>query len=112
MPNKPKQYRPPGSKTRADQQAAYNKKRGSPTRRGYNHRWVKYAKWFLKQEHNIVCKGEGCERPATEVDHIKRVTGADDPLFWDADNHQGLCASCHSRKTAKEQRQGEAGVNP
>jgi 5-methylcytosine-specific restriction protein A len=37
---------------------------------------------------------------ATDVDHIRRVSGADDPLFWDASNHQPVCHSCHSRKTA------------
>jgi 5-methylcytosine-specific restriction protein A len=30
------------------------------------------------------------------------VTGPDDPLFYDPDNHQPLCASHHGRKTAKE----------
>jgi 5-methylcytosine-specific restriction protein A len=40
---------------------------------------------------------------ATEVDHIIPHKG-DMKLFWDSDNWQGLCKSCHSKKTAKEQR--------
>jgi 5-methylcytosine-specific restriction endonuclease McrA len=30
------------------------------------------------------------------------VYGKDDPLFWDVDNHQSLCVTCHAKKTAKE----------
>jgi hypothetical protein len=33
-----------------------------------------------------MCKGEGCDQPSTEVDHIKAVSGPNDPLFWDTDN--------------------------
>ena len=36
------------------------------------------------------------------VDHIKAISSKDDPMFWKADNHQGLCWSCHSNKTATE----------
>ena len=40
---------------------------------------------------------------AKEVDHIIPHRG-DMQLFWDVANWQGLCKSCHSKKTAQEQR--------
>ena len=40
--------------------------------------------------------------PAVHVDHVRAVSGPDDLGFWAAANHRGLCASCHSRKTVRE----------
>lgn len=77
-----------------------DERRGSREQRGYTWRWRKYRAWFLN--HHPVCVAEGCGRPAEHVDHIKRINGQNDPLFWKASNHQPLCASCHSRKTATE----------
>ena len=42
-----------------------------------------------------------CGARATDLDHIKPHKG-DPDLFWEVDNWQALCASCHSRKTARE----------
>ena len=39
--------------------------------------------------------------PATVVDHIKPHKG-NEKLFYDFNNLQSLCKSCHDRKTAKE----------
>lgn len=39
---------------------------------------------------------------ATVADHIKPHRG-DETLFWDADNLQSLCASCHSRHKQREE---------
>ena len=47
-------------------------------------------------------------RSATEVDHIN-PHGGDMKLFWDTSNWNGLCKSCHSKKTAKEQRNKKNG---
>ncbi|QNM94911.1 HNH endonuclease [Chitinimonas koreensis] len=44
------------------------------------------------------CLDSGAVVPATHVDHIKPV--ADGGSFDDPANHQSLCQSCHSRKTA------------
>lgn len=48
-----------------------------------------------------ICRG--CNRvPSRQADHIvPRKPGADD---WSEENGQGLCDSCHSYKTAVEQR--------
>lgn len=50
----------------------------------------------------IHCYAEGLLTPSEHVDHIDAVNGPDDPKFWDPDNHQALCYSCHSKKTVKE----------
>ncbi len=45
---------------------------------------------------------QSCEnKPAEHVDHIKRVKAGG--AFWDSDNWQSLCPSCHSEKTVAEQ---------
>lgn len=40
---------------------------------------------------------------ADTVDHIKPHKG-DETLFWDPDNLQSLCASCHNRHKQREER--------
>ncbi len=80
-------------------------RRGSPAERGYDTRWIKYRMLFLARHpfcNGRFKDGSMCNHPANEVDHIQRVAGPDDPLFWDEDNHQALCKACHSRKTARE----------
>lgn len=77
--------------------------RPSAAKRGYDRRWRKYVKWFLAQPEHRICAC-GCGRLATEVDHIKPVSGPDDPMFWSGSNHQGLTHECHSRKTMSEMR--------
>ena len=47
------------------------------------------------------CARVGKVTPASDVDHIKPHKG-DFCLFFDENNLQSLCASCHSRKTAAE----------
>jgi len=82
-------------------QAAARESRPSACRRGYGRRWQRYRLSFLAC--NPVCAL--CRLAAAEhVDHIRPVTGASDPGFFSASNHQGLCRSCHSAKTAAEDR--------
>lgn len=70
--------------------------------RGYTKAWQRYRLQFLA-EHPLCkrCLRKGRSVPATDVDHIKPHRG-NEVLFWDARNHQALCKSCHSRKTATE----------
>lgn len=42
-----------------------------------------------------------CGRIATDVDHVKPIEDGGAP--FDRENCQPLCASCHSRKTRREQ---------
>jgi 5-methylcytosine-specific restriction endonuclease McrA len=41
-----------------------------------------------------------CGQRATLVDHIHPVSQGG--AFWDAANHQPMCASCHASKTTRE----------
>lgn len=75
----------------------------SSSQRGYGAQWQRLRLVILAEQ--PVCRGftkdgKRCHEPATEVDHIKPHKG-DMELFWDMTNLQGLCKSCHSRKTAK-----------
>lgn len=84
---------------------AYDKYRGSAASRGYDAPWRRYTKRYLKAHPLCVaCQAQGVVTASSEVDHIVSVTGPDDPRFWDPSNHQALCKSCHSRKTARENR--------
>jgi 5-methylcytosine-specific restriction protein A len=72
----------------------------------YNYRWQKLRLSFLKDNPLcVVCLADGRVTPANEVDHIRPHRG-DKLLFWNVNNLQSLCKSCHSCKTATEDRVG------
>ena len=73
--------------------------RGSAAERGYDAKWRRARKRFL-QRHPLCanCLSQGVLTPATVVDHIVPHRG-DRALFWDENNWQPLCKSCHDRKT-------------
>ena len=76
--------------------------RQSASRRGYDRRWQNARKFFLKNNPLcVVCKANGILTEATVVDHIKPHNG-DKNLFWNEKNWQPLCASCHSKKTNRQ----------
>lgn len=81
----------------------YDRRRGSAAARGYGYRWQQYSENY-RRAHPLCCrcKARGVTTPTECVDHIEPVTGPDDPRFWDPDNHQSLCLTCHSEKTATE----------
>ena len=74
--------------------------RETATVRGYGYAWQKARLGFLKS-HPVcaACEKQGRVTAASVVDHITPHKG-DQTLFWDHDNWQPLCKSCHSRKTA------------
>lgn len=78
------------------------KQKSSSSSKGYNYRWQRYRAGYLRR-HPLcaACFSRKRYTPATEVDHIVPHKG-DFELFWDPNNHQGLCKSCHSKKTASE----------
>lgn len=58
------------------------------------------AQKFAEDPACIDCAAEGRLTPWTDLDH--RIPHRGDPvLFWDVDNLEGRCKSCHSRKTAR-----------
>jgi 5-methylcytosine-specific restriction protein A len=70
--------------------------------------WYSYADWkkariqhLIKNPLCVQCEKEGRLTPANVVDHIIPHRG-DKKLFWDKDNWQSLCKSCHDKKTANE----------
>jgi len=71
--------------------------------RGYSARWAEYSRLF-RIEHPlcVMCEAQGRVTASQHVDHIKPMSGPDDPQFWEPSNHQALCQSCHSIKTARE----------
>ena len=78
------------------------KPRLSPSKRGYTKAWDRESKLFLNEHPWCVeCEKHGRHEPATETDHIIPHKG-NMKLFWDKTNWQGLCHSCHSSKTARE----------
>ena len=91
MPKRAKQYRPRGAKP----------VRTNAQDRGYTWEWQKASKAYLRQYPLCAeCKREGKLTPATVVDHIIPHRG-DQGLFWDMGNWQGLCTTCHNRKTRR-----------
>jgi HNH endonuclease len=75
--------------------------RGSAAARGYGHKWRKLRLMVLRRE--PMCSdpfGIGCVSVSRHADHIiPRRQGGEDVF----ENLQGLCDSCHSRKTLLEQ---------
>lgn len=81
--------------------------------RGYDARWAAYSARYRRQHPWCrTCEAEGRRGPTQIVDHIKPVTGPDDPGFWDKENHQPLCRSCHGIKTNREGRTSQAPAPP
>jgi len=87
---------------RGEGNKAKDARRGSSAQRGYDARWRRYRKRFLRA--HPLCElhqQRGDLVPATVVDHIVPHRG-DTDLFWDPSNHQALCKRCHDAKTAGE----------
>lgn len=71
--------------------------------RGYGYKWQKYRLSFLQRNPLCVyCLEQGRVTEAKVVDHIEPHRG-DQDLFWNTDNHQSLCMSCHSSIKQREE---------
>jgi 5-methylcytosine-specific restriction protein A len=85
----------------AARKAQFELRRPTANARGYTYQWQKRRAAFLERFRwcEAAWRGVVCGAPATNVDHIipKSAGGPDDELNW-----QPLCASCHSRKTARQ----------
>jgi 5-methylcytosine-specific restriction protein A len=74
-------------------------------------RWYHLARWrnpvwglravaLRKHPICVICKLAGKVTAATEVDHVIPHRG-DPLLFWNVENLQGLCGTCHALKTLR-----------
>lgn len=80
----------------------YDRQRGTAHQRGYTGVWRKARITYLSSRPLCkLCDDKGIVTPATVVDHIVPHKG-DQDLFWDTNNWQPLCESCHNSKTASE----------
>lgn len=71
--------------------------RKSSYARGYDNRWRKERLHYLDRNPLCVfCEKEGVITAATVVDH-KIPHRGDMEKFWDIDNWQSLCESCHNQ---------------
>lgn len=73
------------------------------TQRGYNYAWQQAREQYLRANPLCVyCKRKGLLTAATVVDHMVAHRG-DQELFWDRENWQSLCATCHSGDKQREE---------
>ena len=94
--------------------AAHQPKRADRSEESKSWRWMYQTDtWkrlrsgqLLEEPFCRECAKRGLRTPATDVDHIRDHKG-DWSIFTDRDNLESLCHSCHSRKTAREQRKNE-----
>jgi 5-methylcytosine-specific restriction endonuclease McrA len=64
-------------------------------------RWHKYSISYRKKHPLcVLCLAEGKTTRSQEVDHIIPIQEGGEE--WNPDNHQALCKTHHSQKTAKE----------
>lgn len=81
---------------------AWHKTGETAHKRGYGHKWrVARASYLAKHPLCVHCERQGIITVATDLDHIIPHRG-DKAVFWDHDNWQPLCKSCHSVKTQNE----------
>lgn len=73
--------------------------------RGYNSRWERSSKGFIRV-HPLCFYCELQDRTtATEcVDHATPPSGPTDPLFWDVSNWRPACIRCNSAKGHRDER--------
>lgn len=90
----------------------HDERRGSARERGYDSRWDKARKTFLRT-HPLcrMCEAQGRVTPATVVDHIIPHKG-DQALFWDTGNWQPLCTHHHNSAKQREERGGPCACGP
>jgi 5-methylcytosine-specific restriction protein A len=80
----------------------YEASRGTSADRGYSSDWQRLrADHLARHPHCEDCRLNGQLVEAKHVDHVKAHRG-NETLRLDRTNLRSLCASCHSRKTVKQ----------
>jgi 5-methylcytosine-specific restriction protein A len=83
--------------------------------KAYDHAWQAYSRCYLRKHPVCSCDAvqvwtngtrgvvsfgpTGAVAPASHTDHIQPLNAGG--AKWDPANHQPLCHSCHSKKTAR-----------
>jgi len=97
--------------------------RRSAYQRGYTKRWAVYSADWRRQHplcgeradgqlsaaHSL-CVRAGRVGSADVTDHIQPHRG-DQRLFWDPENHQSLCETCHNAKSQRERGGGSKSLD-
>lgn len=93
---------PLGKQYCKDHEALHQDNRNNASKRGYNSKWQRARDRFLRAQPLCAeCEKAGKFIKATVVDH-KIPHRGDQKLFWDEENWQPLCKSCHDKKTWSE----------
>jgi len=73
------------------------------SQRGYNYRWQQAReRYLLDHPLCVYCARKGMTTAASIVDHIVAHHG-DQELFWDQENWQSLCKTCHDSDKQREE---------
>lgn len=84
----------------AEERREADRERNKPFLHLYGTAWKKARLSFLREFPLCAeCQRQGRLTPANTVDHVIAHRG-DMALFWDRNNWEALCRSCHSRVTA------------
>jgi len=103
MPVRPPIHKPPGHRTKKQKQRLrWDEIKNRPTEK------LRRSARFLKARKSFMIRNPICVQclkvdevtPSTVLDHIIAHKG-DVALFWDHDNWQALCKTCHDKKTYK-----------
>jgi 5-methylcytosine-specific restriction protein A len=77
-----------------------NQRSLSPAASGYDRKWARTRGRYLQL--HPWCAEDGCDEPATEVDHIDGL-GPNGPNGHKHHNLRGYCRPHHSKRTARDQ---------
>jgi len=80
------------------------RERGTSAQRGYDARHRRWRRYILARDPICqICESNGVTTPASIADHIEPLDPRDPRAGnWSVSNGQGLCRSCHAKKTASE----------
>jgi 5-methylcytosine-specific restriction protein A len=97
MPKKPK----PLEKTWLPKREAQARRKVNNSKLYQSRRWRQFRLRYLKNNPLCVeCEKEGRVVRANVLDHIKQVIKGGE--FYDVNNVQGLCTTCHNKKSGRE----------
>lgn len=81
-----------------------NKSWGGDTSIYRSKRWINERKeYFSILPYCVHCLRQNRQTKANVLDHNKNIKQNPNIDFWDKSNWQGLCHTCHNRKTRNEQ---------